>query len=231
MVSFQVSTLLSHSALTRWPRDTVSSICIIHRRSLPFTDSVEHVCFIRHALALDERRVKFLPEYFAPSAGSQEPLTNFPKVKEVWFPGTHSDMWIRSSSFIDHSYCAITRGGGNRVNTNLKSGKTASLWISLEAISCGLNLKLNKDDWDWARLDDIQESLTSGWRILEYLPIKRETHTRVKKKQRAGTQFIRNPRDSLLIHSPKLAYGQRAKYALWTANTCFGCFLPTSLWT
>jgi len=48
--------------------------------------------------------------------------------------------------------------------------------MSLEAISCGLNLKLNKDDWDWEKLDDIRESLTSGWRILEYLPIKRETY-------------------------------------------------------
>ena len=31
---------------------------------LPRTvDGMEHVCFFRHALALDERRVKFLPEY------------------------------------------------------------------------------------------------------------------------------------------------------------------------
>jgi len=26
-------------------------------------DGMRHVCFFRHALALDERRVKFLPEY------------------------------------------------------------------------------------------------------------------------------------------------------------------------
>ena len=31
---------------------------------LPFTtDGMTHVCYFRHALALDERRVKFLPEY------------------------------------------------------------------------------------------------------------------------------------------------------------------------
>ena len=31
---------------------------------LPGTiDGMTHVCFFRHALALDERRVKFLPEY------------------------------------------------------------------------------------------------------------------------------------------------------------------------
>ena len=31
---------------------------------LPWTvDGMKHVCYFRHALALDERRVKFLPEY------------------------------------------------------------------------------------------------------------------------------------------------------------------------
>ena len=46
-------------------RDTVSSIGIARgKKMLPRTiDGMKHVCFFRHALALDERRVKFLPEY------------------------------------------------------------------------------------------------------------------------------------------------------------------------
>ena len=46
-------------------RDTVSSIGIARgTKMLPRTvDGMKHVCFFRHALALDERRVKFLPEY------------------------------------------------------------------------------------------------------------------------------------------------------------------------
>ena len=46
-------------------RDTVSSIGVVRgKRLLPgTTDGMQHVCFFRHALALDERRVKFLPEY------------------------------------------------------------------------------------------------------------------------------------------------------------------------
>ena len=46
-------------------RDTVSSIGIARgQKMLPGTiDGMKHVCFFRHALALDERRVKFLPEY------------------------------------------------------------------------------------------------------------------------------------------------------------------------
>ena len=104
---------------------------------LPRTiDGMKHVCFFRHALALDERRVKFLPEYaYGGSAtgakpddenpssvnhGSSENGNNpstknegettedippndgvdcsqsmnkvHPKILEVWFAGTHSDM-------------------------------------------------------------------------------------------------------------------------------------------
>ena len=36
---------------------------IVRGKSPPLTHSADHVCFFRHALALDERRVKFLPEY------------------------------------------------------------------------------------------------------------------------------------------------------------------------
>ncbi|KAF9543673.1 WD40 repeat-like protein [Agrocybe pediades] len=45
--------------------DTVSSIGLVRKKKLlPGTiDGMRHVCFFRHALALDERRVKFLPEY------------------------------------------------------------------------------------------------------------------------------------------------------------------------
>lgn len=58
------------------------------------TDGMSHVCFFRHALALDERRVKFLPEYAYGGNGIPEEARSgkFPRIKEVWFAGTHSDM-------------------------------------------------------------------------------------------------------------------------------------------
>lgn len=103
-------------------RDTVSSVGIFRGPPLPLTDSAEHVCFFRHALALDERRVKFLPEYVhspkpqskvIPKSGPEGKLQPFPRsplpqetemkptlhnttaptpVKEVWFAGCHSDV-------------------------------------------------------------------------------------------------------------------------------------------
>ena len=77
---------------------------------------MDHVCYFRHALALDERRVKFLPEYAyggtsqpktvaqdtknaAPGPIPKEPKNlssdgpdERPQTLEVWFAGTHSDM-------------------------------------------------------------------------------------------------------------------------------------------
>ena len=56
---------------------------------------MQHVCFFRHALAFDERRVKFLPEYAWGGEAREEhgvAATLAPHTKEVWFSGTHSDM-------------------------------------------------------------------------------------------------------------------------------------------
>lgn len=61
-------------------------------------DGMKHVCYFRHALALDERRVKFLPLYVqgsdAPNKAKDaaRPTALFPHTKEVWFAGTHTDM-------------------------------------------------------------------------------------------------------------------------------------------
>ena len=79
-------------------RDTVSSVGIVRGSNLfPGTVSgMKHVCYFRHALALDERRIKFLPEYAY--GGTSQPGTadsdtwDSRHTKEVWFAGTHSDM-------------------------------------------------------------------------------------------------------------------------------------------
>jgi hypothetical protein len=41
----------------------VSSVGIGRSKDLPLVHSHDHLCLFRHALALDEHRVKFLPEY------------------------------------------------------------------------------------------------------------------------------------------------------------------------
>jgi uncharacterized protein (DUF2235 family) len=108
-----------HVSLNMFRRDTVSSIGIVRGRNLPLTDSCDHICYFRHALALDERRVKFLPECILSlqcNLGrhgeiateqddgdslelnieiNQECKTKQPpNVKEVWFAGSHSDVYV-----------------------------------------------------------------------------------------------------------------------------------------
>ena len=64
---------------------------------MPGTDELsEGICYARHAPALDECRVKFLPEFFFRCSSSETkkagPETDEPQCKEVWFRGYHSDM-------------------------------------------------------------------------------------------------------------------------------------------
>ena len=80
----------------------------------------------RHALAVDESRMKFAPTFWeaaeesseAPSGQTQDARTEDARVKQVWFEGAHSDA-----------------GGGYR-ETGLSD--TALLWMVREAHAVGL---------------------------------------------------------------------------------------------
>ncbi|KAF4618319.1 hypothetical protein D9613_011568 [Agrocybe pediades] len=76
--------------------DTVSSIGLVRKKKLlPGTiDGMKHVCFFRHALALDERRVKFLPEY---AYGG----TTLPPQHSDSAPPTEDDDYVLCSPFLD----------------------------------------------------------------------------------------------------------------------------------
>ncbi|KAF9547409.1 hypothetical protein CPC08DRAFT_769448 [Agrocybe pediades] len=76
--------------------DTVSSIGLVRKKKLlPGTiDGMKHVCFFRHALALDERRVKFLPEY---AYGG----TALPPQHSDSAPPTEDDDYILFTPFLD----------------------------------------------------------------------------------------------------------------------------------
>lgn len=86
--------MICHSNLIDRDRDTVSSIGIVRGKSLPLTESCDHICYFRHGLALDERRVKFLPEYAMHKTTDTAKLMKFARVKEVWFAGSHSDVYV-----------------------------------------------------------------------------------------------------------------------------------------
>ncbi|KAF9058728.1 quinon protein alcohol dehydrogenase-like superfamily [Rhodocollybia butyracea] len=130
--------------------DTVSSVGLVRAdKNLPLTTcGMHHVCYFRHALALDECRVKFLPEYTYGGVAKiakpdpkvakpvknvatldtntqSEPQTKSPSgnTKEVWFVGTHSDI-----------------GGGNVMNTSLDLYGPALRWMIHESIIASISL-------------------------------------------------------------------------------------------
>ncbi|KZP10451.1 hypothetical protein FIBSPDRAFT_216725 [Athelia psychrophila] len=140
--------------------DSVSSIGLVRGAELPLVGSCDHVCVFRHALALDECRVKFMPECMA---RPDRPLPL--NAKEVWFPGSHSDV-----------------GGGLLPNDELNLQSIPLLWMEREALFAGLHLQQsNIGSWEIRHLElEVPfDSLGrfSGWRILEYLPIPRESPT------------------------------------------------------
>ena len=45
--------------------------------------------------------------------------------------------------------------------------------MSFEAVSCGLQLRPTKVEWNLDHLQDVKESLTGVWRMFEWMPFKR----------------------------------------------------------
>ncbi|KAF8507498.1 hypothetical protein JB92DRAFT_3121813 [Gautieria morchelliformis] len=231
--------------------DTVSSVGIVRNKVLPLTDQTDHICFFRHALALDERRVKYLPEYAHGGVSQQkvaqrnedtsqpakarrsagltadedevndtktdiESSSSHPRIKEVWFPGTHSDI-----------------GGGNQLNLNLELGKTSGLWMSYEAISNGLQMRPTKVDWDWKNLGEVKESLTAVWRIFEWLPIKRlsykdsssttyRTHKGHGRKMQPGQRIHASVAFCPISYCPKAKLSPEGSVKAWTSLVGWG---------
>ncbi|KAF9227029.1 hypothetical protein BS17DRAFT_695778 [Gyrodon lividus] len=93
--------------------DMVSSVGLVQGDDFISTSSsAARACHIRHALALDERRVNFMPDYFHEmnarpdmNAGDGEGKN---KIKEVWFAGSHSDVYV---SFPPHATRALISPG------------------------------------------------------------------------------------------------------------------------
>ncbi|KAG1740618.1 hypothetical protein EDB19DRAFT_1635214, partial [Suillus lakei] len=139
--------------------DTVSSVGIRKENILPSTDTCDHICYFRQALALDECRVKFLPEYVYGGMSDRLKSKLAPphkneshNVKEVWFAGSHSD-----------------------TDNALNFQDMPLLWMREEAFEVGLLLNPPKVAFRYEDMKEskITDSLTLPWWALEVLPIRR----------------------------------------------------------
>ncbi|KIJ94689.1 hypothetical protein K443DRAFT_351189 [Laccaria amethystina LaAM-08-1] len=191
--------------------DTVSS----EKSILPGTvEGMTHVCYFRHALALDEQRVKFLPLYAY--GGSAKPLNPIPntrgtesngrllKTKEVWFAGTHSDV-----------------GGGNLRNQDMN--RTVSppplRWMVFEAGATGLRTELFKHGpRDYQDINIIKSTMIWPWVLFELCPLKRLTFTR-KEDGLQGTTRMPHLGQSRKIHRGQKIHSSLVRAARSTADS------------
>jgi uncharacterized protein (DUF2235 family) len=139
--------------------DTVSSIgWAWDPRSLRFTAHNPSVDVVRHAVAVDERRAKFIQNLWAHDSPPDQ------DVKEVWFPGVHCDV------------------GGGYDERDAGLSKISLKWMVAEADAQGLgidNAKLvqvipnqDTDTYCAPRADaPIHESLKCLWWLAEWIPL------------------------------------------------------------
>jgi hypothetical protein len=172
-----------HTIINTLYRDTVSSVGIRKEKILPSTDTCDHIRHFRQALALDERRVKFLPEYVyggrsdrSKSKSEPTPKDDHNTIKEVWFAGSHSDVYV-SPAPEGYRLTTCSSGGGKRKKTSkaLTFRDMPLLWMREEAFDVGLLLDPPKVAFtsEDLKTSEITNSLKLPWWALEILPVRR----------------------------------------------------------
>ncbi|WP_299847916.1 DUF2235 domain-containing protein [uncultured Roseovarius sp.] len=140
---------------------------------LPYTHSNPSVQTFRHAMAIDERRRMFRltpwkePQKFKPNPFIKDDVAEDQDIKQVWFSGVHSDI------------------GGGYPESESGAAKIALKWMMDEAAENGLRFRKKlpnllvfgenpkNSTWHYAapnETDDLHESMSWAWKILEYLP-------------------------------------------------------------
>ncbi|KAJ7107591.1 hypothetical protein C8R44DRAFT_941306 [Mycena epipterygia] len=173
---YVIDTIARPPQTHRRERDTVSSVRF-ETQDLHLSKSTP--CFFRQALALDERRVLFLPEYV--HGGICQEFHNTldtlhqPPVKEVWFAGNHSDMCAQAlpTCSIDLTVHFFSGGkNGDLVRTNPELFRMPLLWMKDEAMIAGLRFDSESISWNFQREESpltTEKEFPRSWRFLEYI--------------------------------------------------------------
>jgi hypothetical protein len=102
--------------------DEPSTAKAAYNTDRPFANAVGAVTYFRQALALDERRVKFQPEFRQSNSDeSHTTLNGIARNKEVWFLGVHTSV-----------------GGGHEPDVDPSLANIPFRWMLAEAVACGL---------------------------------------------------------------------------------------------
>ncbi|MGI2031632.1 T6SS phospholipase effector Tle1-like catalytic domain-containing protein [Rhizobium panacihumi] len=154
--------------------DTVASMIEngngrLQLKTHPFTQKNPSVEWVRHAVAIDERRTMFRPELWVPDQDYRgnpfAPVQGKQNAKEVWFAGYHRDV------------------GGGFPEKDSAQIKIPLSWMIRETRPSGLFYKdhtidrivFGENTADYVQPDalaPLHDSMNAGWTLLEWLPRK-----------------------------------------------------------
>lgn len=152
----------------------------------PYTNRNPSVEWVRHALAIDERRTMFRPEPWTPDQDYRgnpfAPVQGKQNSKEVWFAGYHCDV------------------GGGFPEEESAQIKIPLSWMIRETRPTGLFYKdgtidktvFGENTDDYVQPDasvPLHDSMNAGWNILEWLP-RKTPKTSWRKPDAAGRYYI-----------------------------------------
>ncbi|KDQ22937.1 hypothetical protein PLEOSDRAFT_36614, partial [Pleurotus ostreatus PC15] len=123
---------------------------------------MKHICHIRHALALDEKRVSYRQASAAESdlpEGTEKKYSGG-NIKEVWFEGSHSDF---------------------KLNLGSRRFSPALRWMLYEALKHGL--RLHPFSGECASFRATQSPRTGMWQPLRTLPLPRPSNANGKSRR------------------------------------------------
>ena len=182
--------------------DTVSSVGWVENPlKLPFTASNPDIEIARHAVSIDEHRAFFRTNLWRPSKD-----WDAKKIKQVWFPGVHSDV------------------GGGYPEAESGLAKLALDWMLQEAKAAGLLVNAGKEEvvlgvngGDFV-LPNAQgkahESLHGMWNIAEFVPKKHYNWQKQKESRRMNLYRRRTIPPGSLIHESAFQRGDNYKARL-----------------
>lgn len=152
--------------------DTVKSVGWVYDPVIiPYTANNPAVEIVRHAISIDECRCFFRQHLWRADSESKT------DVKEVWFPGVHSDI------------------GGGYAPEEAHLALVAHRWMLGEAVAAGLNVDVvrAKKELSTAKsllrntLSPVHDSMTTPWKIAEWVPRLVGTGLDGKREWRIGT--------------------------------------------
>lgn len=179
--------------------DTVSSIGMFnHFKAYPHTRTNPSVRYLRHAVSIDERRKCFRQNLASAT-------TAHPDVQNVWFAGVHSDV------------------GGGYPAKEAGLAMVAFDWMVREAHAQDLQVdatKLATERADAAPADPcvpMHDSMTGGWKAVEWLPVIKWDWVRATKVWRwarnAPRNIARDAKDlTVFVHASVLERMERTDY-------------------